>query len=173
MKVFGGVNIHFVRKSAALFISTPDMCNLELFFTHDGGGGASHATASEGTTDDTTTTASTTTSSSNSGSSVTFLHGPPHARLLSLLLQFGFSHARRGRSVVAVIYDTRGSGNTRSGAGGDAGRDVSPAPPKLDTAPLEPCACCGLPTPTGGDNLVWNRIQIKCVRSYEWWYSCV
>ncbi|TYZ65972.1 hypothetical protein PybrP1_003156 [[Pythium] brassicae (nom. inval.)] len=128
-------------------------CNMELFFTHDHG----DVTATSSTTDSATADTSTT-SSSNSTSNITFLHGPPRAHLSSLLVHFSFSHARRGRSVVLVSF---GGDDTRGDAGG-VSDDASPAP-KLDVVSLEPCACCGLPVRTGGDSLVWQRIQIKCV----------
>ncbi|GLE01378.1 hypothetical protein PINS_up010208 [Pythium insidiosum] len=73
------------------------------------------------------------------------LHGPHGAGQTSLLLQYGFSRAKAGHAVVMVLHSD-GSGQ----------RNPRPA-----IVPLTPCASCGLPNKTGGDNDVWRRIQIK------------
>lgn len=120
---------------------------LEEFFSHVGD------TRCSGASRDSTSDTSGDCSSSIGSDSIAFLHGPPGAGLTSLLLQFGFTQAKRGHSVLLVLWGS---------SGGD--RDAeSGAPSKPTLVPLTPCARCGVPAQTGGDSLVWSSIRIKCV----------
>lgn len=74
---------------------------------------------------------------------LTYLHGPENAGLASLLLQFGFTQAKRDRDVVLVLF-------------GD-----SSTPPQLNLIPLTSCTKCGEPVRKGMDGQIFQRIQIK------------
>lgn len=74
---------------------------------------------------------------------LTYLHGPANAGLASLLLQFGFTQAKRDRDVVLVLF-------------GD-----SSTPPQLNLVPITPCNKCGEPVRRGMDGQIFQRIQIK------------
>lgn len=74
---------------------------------------------------------------------LTYLHGPATAGLASLLLQFGYTQAKRDRDVVLVLF-------------GD-----SSTPPQLNIVPITPCNKCGEPVRRGMDGQIFQRIQIK------------
>lgn len=80
---------------------------------------------------------------------VLYLHGPRRAGQTSLLLQFAFTLASAGRSVVVIMF-------------GDAEQQKQE---RLDNpiVRLSPCLQCGKPETTGQDSAVWARISIKCV----------
>lgn len=105
---------------------------LDAFFTHGDprceGASASHASPD---------------TSDGINRSIVYVHGPSHAGQTSLLLQYGFTHAKREKSVVLVM----------------CGEDGTTHRPTI--VPISPCLTCGVPMKTGGDNLVWRRIQIK------------
>ncbi len=76
-----------------------------------------------------------------------YVHAAADDGLTSLLLQFGFTRAQQGKSVVLILC-------------GDSARSHKPT-----IVPLQPCLRCGLPTKTGMDNEIWRRIQIKYIRT--------
>lgn len=79
---------------------------------------------------------------------VLYLHGPRRAGQTSLVLQFAFTLASAGRSVVVVLF-------------GDAQQQQQE---RRDNpiVRLSPCRQCGKPETTGQDSAVWARISIKC-----------
>ncbi|DAZ92756.1 TPA: hypothetical protein N0F65_000581 [Lagenidium giganteum] len=83
-------------------------------------------------------------------SALLFVHGPATCGKTSILLQYGFTRAKADARVVLVLC-------------GDPNAATKPA---LAIARLAPCARCGLPRKTGKDNHVWQRIQIKYLRSH-------
>lgn len=82
---------------------------------------------------------------STSTSSIVYLHGPSYAGQTSLLLQYGFTQAKREQTVVLIMC-----------GGEDAENKHKPV-----VVPISPCLKCGMPTQTGGDSLILGRIQIK------------
>uniref|UniRef100_K3WFG9 Uncharacterized protein n=1 Tax=Globisporangium ultimum (strain ATCC 200006 / CBS 805.95 / DAOM BR144) TaxID=431595 RepID=K3WFG9_GLOUD len=109
---------------------------LEAFFTHG-----------DPPCDDSSAASSPSTLLNDTPSSILYVHGPAHAGQTSLLLQYGFTQAKRSKSVVLVL----------------CGEDASTHRPTI--VPIAPCLKCGVPMKTGGDNLVWSRIQIKYIRN--------
>ena len=77
---------------------------------------------------------------------VLYLHGPPHAGQTSLLLQFGFTQVKAGKSVVLVMW-----GHTRS----------LPDATDVEIVPLTACSACHEPVQNGERNDLWRRITVK------------